>query len=47
MTGSGSVITKDVAAQDLAIARSDQSNKKGGAKKLKAVLSRKNNPKAK
>jgi bifunctional UDP-N-acetylglucosamine pyrophosphorylase/glucosamine-1-phosphate N-acetyltransferase len=47
MTGSGSVITKDVAAQDLAIARSDQSNKKGGAKKLKAVLSRKKNPKAK
>ena len=40
MTGSGSVITKDVAAQDLAIARSDQSNKKV-AQKLKAVLSRK------
>ena len=46
MTGSGSVITKDVPAQDLAIARSEQSNKKGGASKLKALLSRKNNLKA-
>ena len=46
MTGSGSVITKDVPAQDLAIARSEQSNKKGGATKLKALLSRKKNLKA-
>ena len=37
MTGSGSVITKDVPAQDLAISRPEQSNKKGGAKKLKAL----------
>ena len=47
MTGSGSVITKDVPAQDLAIARSEQSNKSGGAKKLKALLSRKKNREAK
>ena len=46
MTGSGSVITKDVPAQDLAIARSEQNNKKGGATKLKALLSRKKNLKA-
>ena len=46
MTGSGSVITKDVPAQDLAISRSEQSNKQGGAKKLKALLSRKKNLKA-
>ena len=38
MTGSGSVITKDIPADNLAIARSEQNNKNGGAKKLKALL---------
>ena len=38
MTGSGSVITKDIPADSLAIARSEQNNKNSGAKKLKALL---------
>jgi len=38
MTGSGSVITKDIPANSLAIARSEQNNKNSGAKKLKALL---------
>lgn len=43
MTGSGSVITKDIPADNLAIARSEQNNKNGGAKKLKALLRNKKN----
>ena len=43
MTGSGSVITKDIPADNLAIARSEQTNKNGGAKKLKALLRNKKN----
>ena len=43
MTGSGSVITKDIPADNLAIARSEQNNKNGGAKKLKAFLRNKKN----
>ena len=43
MTGSGSVITKDIPADNLAIARSEQKNKNGGAKKLKAFLRNKKN----
>ncbi len=43
MTGSGSVITKDIPADNLAIARSKQTNKKDGAKKLKALLRNKKN----
>ncbi|MGA1760160.1 MAG: bifunctional UDP-N-acetylglucosamine diphosphorylase/glucosamine-1-phosphate N-acetyltransferase GlmU [Paracoccaceae bacterium] len=38
MTASGSVITKDVAATDLAISRAEQSNKKGMAIKLFEML---------
>jgi bifunctional UDP-N-acetylglucosamine pyrophosphorylase/glucosamine-1-phosphate N-acetyltransferase len=38
MTASGSVITKDVAATDLAISRAEQSNKKGMAVKLFEML---------
>jgi len=38
MTASGSVITKDVAATDLAISRAEQSNKKGMAVKLYEML---------
>ena len=38
MTGSGSVITKDIPANNLAIARAKQNNKNGGAKKLRALL---------
>ena len=43
MTGSGSVITKDIPADNLAIARSKQNNKNGGAKKLKSLLRNKKN----
>ena len=43
MTGSGSVITKDIPADNLAIARSEQNNKNGGTKKLKALLQNKKN----
>ena len=43
MTGSGSVITKDIPADSLAIARSEQNNKNSGAKKLKALLRNKKN----
>ena len=43
MTGSGSVITKDIPADNLAIARSEQKNKNGGAKKLKELLQNKKN----
>jgi len=43
MTGSGSVVTKDIPADNLAIARSEQINKNGGAKKLKALLQNKKN----
>ena len=38
MTGSGSVITKDIPADDLAISRSKQKNNNDGAKKLREIL---------
>ena len=38
MTGSGSVITKDIPADDLAISRSKQKNNNNGAKKLRKIL---------
>ena len=43
MTGSGSGITKDIPADNLAIARSKQNNKNGGAKKIKSLLRNKKN----
>ena len=43
MTGSGSVITKDIPADDLAISRSKQKNNNDGAKKLREILRNKKN----
>ena len=43
MTGSGSVITKDIPADDLAISRSKQKNNNNGAKKLRKILRNKKN----
>jgi bifunctional UDP-N-acetylglucosamine pyrophosphorylase/glucosamine-1-phosphate N-acetyltransferase len=43
MTGSGSVITKDIPPDDLAISRSKQKNNNDGAKKLREILRNKKN----
>jgi bifunctional UDP-N-acetylglucosamine pyrophosphorylase/glucosamine-1-phosphate N-acetyltransferase len=43
MTGSGSVITKDIPADGLAISRSKQKNNNNGAKKLRKILRNKKN----
>ena len=43
MTGSGSVITKDIPTDDLAISRSKQKNNNDGAKKFREILRNKKN----